>query len=33
MRGVRRLKGFETEWKTEGLAKQDGESRKLIKKT
>jgi len=33
MRGVRLLKGDETESKTEGVAKQDGESRKLIKKT
>ena len=32
MRGVRLLKGDETEWKTEGVAKQDGESRKFIKK-
>ena len=24
MRGVRLLKGDETEWKTEGVAKQDG---------
>ena len=33
MRGVRLLKGFETEWKTKGVAEQEGESRKLIKKT